>query len=602
MTNKTEMPPASGGQNFDISSLANAAEAVKPVNERLLSGESIDMADEFPELHSALKLALKQKDPKDRSEVFIKNLDPSLVRLAFEGDKSDKENPGDEKRAPHHGGLKQSNQQKFVEDLINQGLKLIRGKDSKAYALWEGKLFALDDDSGADLISLLAYKQQAGMDEAKAVMLLKAKARHEPDIEAKVHKRVASPPEGGHVYIDLADGSNEVIHVSKEAIKIEPKPEGIYLYQSPSSLPMARPDFDADFNLEELLPFFNITNLRDLRLIWSWAACAMLPTGPHPILHVIGTAGSAKSEMMKKVRRVIDPNNAELRVIPEGQEKLRKFAIAVQNNQVLIIDNLKHINESMADVMCIASTGGNYVTRGHFSNLGEVSVQLSAPIALTSIGPVTTASDLLDRMISMHVPPLQKGTQRSAKELDQEFEKIIPKLMALMCRAIQHVLLFEDEIDVSGFEIRMMDFQKRIAAMAPVFGWDRESAMKGMVDNTEKNDLDMLDNNILYKPIMDALKSHNWSITGKTSDLLEVIASYAGALESRQDWPKGPQQFAGDLAYIEPSLKRIHGILYEPHRRKSDVRLKTLHAPHMHDDESTESDSQKIQRGAARAF
>jgi len=490
-----------------------------------------------------------------------------------------------------------------VDILIQEGLKLVRDKTSEPFVLHEGKLYSLGDESGPNLISHLAYIKKAGIEEVTAVRILKAKAQHDPDLVSDVWRRFAYIEDKDAIYIDLGDETNQVIQITKQEIKTKPKPENLLMYRTPTSLPMASPEFDDEFTINDLIPFFNVSSLSDLRILLSWGACAMFPIGPYPILHVQGTAGSGKTEALKKLRKVIDPDSTEVRAIPEGQDRVRNFAVGVQNNAVVMVDNVQKIDSRLANLMCMGSTVGAFVIRSHYLNTGETVIKLGRPMAFTSIGPVTTASDLIDRIIPLHVPAIPMGKQRTERDMNRDFASLIPKLLGKMCEAIQHILLYQDEVDVTGKEIRMLDYQKRIAAQAKVWNWDRETAMNAMLDTTTKAAHDTLENSVLTKPILDALRMNGWKIQGTTSEILEKLELAAGPTSEKHDWPKGPHEFTADLAYLEPALKKLHGIEMEQLKRKGTAREKMLWCPEKFNEEQSEPapTQPQIQRGFPHA-
>ena len=71
--------------------------------------------------------------------------------------------------------------------------------------------------------------------------------------------------------------------------------------------------------------------------VCAWLIGALHPRGPYPLLVPNGEQGSAKSFLCRVLRRLIDPNEAELRSEPRDE---RDLVIAGCNSWLIALDNL----------------------------------------------------------------------------------------------------------------------------------------------------------------------------------------------------------------------------------------------------------------------
>src|SRR4029077_13027101 len=104
-------------------------------------------------------------------------------------------------------------------------------------------------------------------------------------------------------------------------------------------------------------------------LCTSWLVAACRPTGTFPILILQGEQGSAKSTMVKLLRRIIDPSTAPVRTPPKD---VRDLAIAANNSWIIAYDNLSGIPYWLSDSLCRLATGGGFSTRELYSDAEEV--------------------------------------------------------------------------------------------------------------------------------------------------------------------------------------------------------------------------------------
>jgi hypothetical protein len=84
--------------------------------------------------------------------------------------------------------------------------------------------------------------------------------------------------------------------------------------------------------LEDLAALLNVGRGAPLMLALSWLVGALLPEGPHAILAVDGEPGARKTTASRILRRLVDPNLADLRPLP-GSE--RDLVVAAVNARVL---------------------------------------------------------------------------------------------------------------------------------------------------------------------------------------------------------------------------------------------------------------------------
>ena len=171
----------------------------------------------------------------------------------------------------------------------------------------------------------------------------------------------------------------------------------------------------------------------NFRLIAAWLVAALYPTGPYAVLAVDGEQGSGKSSACKMLRRLVDPNAADLRAKPRSEDDL---LIAAMNGRVVALDNVSHIEADMADALCRLATGAGFGKRILYSDLGETIVAVSRPILLNGIPSLLARADLADRSIAVTLQHIPDDKRRPESEVWSNFDACAPAIFALLLDAL----------------------------------------------------------------------------------------------------------------------------------------------------------------------
>jgi hypothetical protein len=156
----------------------------------------------------------------------------------------------------------------------------------------------------------------------------------------------------GKVYLDLCDSEWRVIEIDENGWRIFGPDAPVRFYRRRGMLPLPMP---VDGGVVDLLkPYVNASK-DDFYLLVSFALAALHGCGPYPVLVLLGEAGAAKSTLLRVVKRLVDPNKADLRAPPEGN---RDLFITANNSYVVTLDNLSSLPEWLSDTLCRLATGG----------------------------------------------------------------------------------------------------------------------------------------------------------------------------------------------------------------------------------------------------
>jgi hypothetical protein len=192
----------------------------------------------------------------------------------------------------------------------------------------------------------------------------------------EVHMRVAA--DGGAIYIDLADADWHAVQVTAAGWSIVQSPP-VRFRRSAGMQPLPFPE--RGIPIDRLRPFLNV-NANDFTLVVAFLLAALRPSGPYPILALIGEQGTAKTTFVRLLRSLIDPSTVPSSALPFSG---RDLFIAAHNAHVQAFENLSKLSNPMSDYLCRLATGGGVRTRTLFRDVDETLLRATRPIMLEGI-------------------------------------------------------------------------------------------------------------------------------------------------------------------------------------------------------------------------
>jgi hypothetical protein len=417
----------------------------------------------------------------------------------------------------------------------------------------EGPLRAIPLSSEWAKVHLMgAFHQETGKhlgtDAVKAVILrLGELAAIEPAVAVGI--RVGARLR--FVEIDLADRDGHVVRIDAGGVKLCSTSTLPFLRrQGMLSLPV--PDFGCGFLAEEVAQVWSWERQEHIVLVCAYLIGALNPLIASPLLQIVGPQGSAKSTLERGLRRIIDPHGVPLRSMPEN---LRDLYIGAHNNYMLAFDNLSGISRSISDALCCIVSGGGHATRKLYFDDSESLIVVRRPAVISGIHPTVSRPDLLDRTITIALPPISAGERMTEAAFWARFEAALPRILGALYGAVSGALLNADEIQVTRLP-RLADWYVWVLAAV-------KSAHLGVTtaefedifwrSRADANDV-ALDDSCVGRFIMElAQRKAGW--TGTQSQLLDEVSGLAGDRVSRaREWPSSPQALRRELDRIAVNL------------------------------------------------
>jgi primase-polymerase (primpol)-like protein len=342
------------------------------------------------------------------------------------------------------------------------------------------------------------------------------------------------------VHIDLGRSDWNVVKVTPFGWTVAPSE--VRFWRPDGVLPLPEPIRTSDSFPSLLRPLVNVQNDDDLQLLMGWLIGTLRGIGPYPILSVNGEQGTAKSTTCRLMRRLIDPNQAPLRLLPKDT---RDLLIAATNSHVLAFDNLSRIPDWMSDVFCGLATGTGFATRSMYANADEYIFSAARPIIVNGINEVITRSDLLDRAVVVTLEPIPDGQRCRESEIEKRFQWAHPRILACLLDAVSEGLKNEATTMLSRAP-RMADFATWVTAAEPALHQPHETFLRAY----SKNRRMAVENSIDGDPIVDVLRGLPLPWSGQIQRLLDQIPD-------GEHKPNTPKALGNILRRIAPAIRQV---------------------------------------------
>lgn len=401
-------------------------------------------------------------------------------------------------------------------------------------------------------------KAASGDKIGEAVTVLRAKARYEAP-KAEVHVRVAE--HAGAIYLDLCNEDWQQVEINEHGWRvIESKDSAVRFRRAGGMLPLPVPVRGGE--LSELRELLNLPadDTDNWPLLLGELVAAFKPCNEtrfaYPLLAIHGEQGSAKSTTCRLLRRLVDPNKADLRATPKDE---RDLAIAAEHGRVLAFDNLTYLSDSLSNALCRIATGGGFATRELFTDEGEVIFDSQRPVFLNGIAEVVAKSDLLDRAILIYLPRIDKRKRKLDRVIDREFAAAQPRVLGCLLDAVSTGLRrLREGVHLEELP-RMADFAEWVMACEPGLGLADGQFMKAYQSNQEKANGLAIEASPVAQAIV-ALIGDCHEFEGTTGGLLKALngrlTTNGENPKHKQSWPQSPRALGAKLKEIAPNLRR----------------------------------------------
>lgn len=384
-------------------------------------------------------------------------------------------------------------------------------------------------------------------------------------ITKDVFYRVA--PIAGGIEIDLGDDAHTRARVTPgKVVRVTEGSEALF-YRTQASAPMVMPASVGNVNLLE--KYLNMDAV-SATLFIAWLSYTLahpkVSTSKFVILVLQGNQGSGKTFLCNNViLKLIDPSLVGIQVLTGN---VKDMAIAAQNAHVLCYDNVREFKQTMADMLCIAATGGALTSRQLYSDADQHVVRLHVALVLNGLHSFIDQPDLAQRCLSIQLRPLPENERKSETKLVRDFEADAPAILRGLLDLIAEVFKHLPTVEVTNPE-RMIDFVMWLAAMEKAANVPFGTYQPAYSDALSQGQLDSILDNALAAAVAEFAQhqpSNVWS--GTPAELFNRLNERTTSNTQRsRDWPPNPIALSKRLVPLKASLQ-TQGITVELHRGK----------------------------------
>lgn len=387
-------------------------------------------------------------------------------------------------------------------------------------------------------------------------------------VKIDVYNRVA-PIDGG-IEIDLGTETHERVRITAGKVEVIDQGSQAVFYRPNIAAPMVKPAEQG--NLDLLNKYLNMTAV-DQTLLIGWLSYTLatpkIPTNQFPILEVLAGYGCGKSFLSKCViQPLVDPNTSSLQMMPKTD---KDFAIITQNSHVICLENVRHVSQSMADMLCVTATGGSISSRRLYSDADQAVLHVHASIVISGIHPAIDQPDLAQRCLSINMTQIDEKNRKSEKDLIAELNNDLPAIQRGLFQLAADIFKHLPDAEVVSPE-RMLNFVRWLAAMERVQNVPVGVFQSAYSYSLKESQRSSLCENILAAAILEfAENTINGTWTGSPAELLDELNAKAnrGTQRSR-DWPLNPIALSKRLASLQTGLLS-QGIQVDFRRGKNRV-------------------------------
>ena len=414
---------------------------------------------------------------------------------------------------------------------------------SRQFKQWLTKQYYLETGKapGSDAMS-----QAIGVLEAMAVI---------DGPEKKLFLRVAE--HDGAFYYDLCDAGGNVVRVTPDGFQLAADPPDIFRRtKNMSAQVMPLPTGDARL----LAKHINTKSKSDEILFVVTTGTSLVPNIAHPTLVVAGEKGAAKTTIMRKFRKIVDPAFRDLYVLSHSEQDL---AIVLANNYAPCFDNIESISPRQSDMLCMASTGGGISKRTLYTDEDETILEFKHCTGLNGINVVATRPDLLDRSVIIELDRIPAKKRQEEALVWKAFESDLPSIIGGYFLALAKAMAIYKIVKLDSLP-RMADYCRWGYALAEALGYGGQAFIDAYTRNISRTNENAINEDPVAAAVVAFMRDRSeWQgYVAKLLIELERVAEDEKINVKARRWPKAAHVLTSRLKEVKSNLEEV-GIRYE---------------------------------------
>lgn len=199
-----------------------------------------------------------------------------------------------------------------------------------------------------------------------------------------------------------------------------------------------------------------LTQAQASALLHIWTVFILFREGAaaRPILSFLGSPGSGKSTMARKIYRLLYGPGVELHTITT----LANYDTVTSNFPFVIFDNTDAFRDWLAVALALSISNSESITRTLYTNNDPFVIKRHAMVGVTSANPQFLQDDIIDRMLVFNFRRLEDDERHAEAQLIARVSKNRERyLSGLMADALR-VLRTPQIEGTGGVSLRIQDF------------------------------------------------------------------------------------------------------------------------------------------------
>jgi hypothetical protein len=240
---------------------------------------------------------------------------------------------------------------------------------------------------------------------------------------------------GEDIYLDMGDSNYSVIHIHRNGYEVLLSSPILFTRSHISrSLPEVQP---SGLPLGELTRFVRIRE-EALPVLIACMISSWMTKMPQPIIFLGGSARSGKTTSLRFILDCIDPSTEYPGTSLTKDIKELKAQASLRRN--FVFDNSSHVDVDVSDLLARITTGGELISRAHYTNDEAHVTQLMRMVIINGIMDGFTRGDLASRSVSFELQPITETELTGLSNLLKEWQEFQPYLFTSLLEITSHVL------------------------------------------------------------------------------------------------------------------------------------------------------------------
>jgi len=391
---------------------------------------------------------------------------------------------------------------------------------------------------------------------SEAMETIESLARFEGEVHEVHHRYVCNRD---RAYLDLCNDKGEVVEIDSEGWRVGPCPDDIKFVRVRGQLPLPHPE---PGTIDELREYISVADERSWHLLVAGLLCCLQPVAPYWVTILQSDHGSGKTTTLRLIRRIIDPNEADVRTTPKKEDGL---LLAAKFGLLVAIDNASTLPDWLADALCRLATGSGLSDRAFYSQKDEFVMSAQRPTYITTIVDLTGREDLLSRCLWVRCGAITSENRLAESDLFASYYEARPRILGALLTAVSAGL--KNLPDTKPEKLpRMADAYRWTLACEPGLGWEPGTFAKYFNESEEA-----INETIMSHPVAIALQAmlkdvRQW--VGNSSALSKELLQYAdSSMVTDELWPKSSAAMGKTIQRLTGNLREV-GITVDQGRRR----------------------------------